>query len=98
MVTAMLVKVNMLLVNATRILSLVRVTKQAPVPVAEENINPVFAKQNINIHHQTAHIHVQFRAHLATENIRNALVLPVLVPVLMVVKNIMLLLALPFAK
>ena len=95
---AMVAKANMLLANATPILSLVHQTKMVQVPVAAENINLVFVKLNINIHHQTALILVLYPVHLATENIRNVLAPAVSAPVLMVVKNIIILLARLFVK
>ena len=95
---AMVAKANMLLANATPILSLVHQTKMVQVLVAAENINLAFVKLNINTPHQTAHRHVRFPVLPATENIPDVLARAVSAPVLMVVKNIILPLALMFVK
>ena len=88
----------MLLVNAIRISSLVRATKQVLAQAAAVNINLVFASQNINIRLQTVHLLALFSVLPATENIPDVLVLSASVPVLMAAQNIILLRALLSAK
>lgn len=96
--SGIVVMVNMPLANVIHLWSLVLLRRLAKVLAVAGDINIVFVGASISILPQIAHLRVLFRGIPAAENIRDALVRPVLVPALLVVLNIILLLVLMFVK